>query len=103
MFSYNVRKYFFFISIIFNLLLLSIILSNFFNHRDGKNKCFQKVINENFCNDEFLLELNRKINQVLIFKNEYWNYLSNLILFNMKNGVLELNEHEISILVDMNK
>jgi hypothetical protein len=47
--------------------------------------------------------MNRKINQVLIFKNEYWNYLSNLILFNMKNGVLELNEHEISILVDMNK
>jgi hypothetical protein len=82
--------------------LLNIILSNF-NHKNQNSKTFNEGSHQNYCNDESLFELNRKINQVLNFKNEYWNYISNLILFKMKNDILELDENEISILLDMNK
>ncbi len=102
MFNYKIRKLFCLISFFFNIILLNIILSSF-NHKNENNETFNEFILETHCNDSCLFELNRKINQVLNFKNEYWNYLSNLILFKMKNDILELDENEISILLDMNK
>jgi hypothetical protein len=102
MFNYKIKKLFCLISFFFNITLLYIILSNF-NHKNENNKSFNEFILQTHCNDESLFELNRKINQVLNFKIEYWNYSSNLVLFKMKNDILELDENEISILLDMNK
>jgi hypothetical protein len=56
-----------------------------------------------FGNDEFLLELNNKINSFLRFGDEYQNFILSLISRRTQFKNIILEEREIDILEELNK
>jgi hypothetical protein len=56
-----------------------------------------------FVNDQFLLQLNNKINGFLRFGYEYQNFILSLISQKNQNNQIILEENEIEFLQDLNK
>jgi hypothetical protein len=54
-------------------------------------------------NDQFLLQLNNKINGFLRFGYEYQNFILSLISQKNQNNQIILEENEIEFLEDLNK
>jgi len=90
--------------IIFLFLVLIVYYEiKLYNNSFCENKT---VIVENlkfFGNDQFLLELNNKINGFVRFGDEFQNFILSVISRKNQNNQIILEENEIEFLEDLNK
>ncbi len=90
--------------IIFVFLVLIIYYEiKLYNNSFCENKTVLVKNLKFFVNDQFLLQLNNKINGFLRFGYEYQNFILSLISQKNQNNQIILEENEIEFLQDLNK